>query len=86
MTLAYQRGYRAAKTGKPRSACPFEGHSNASLSLQLQWQDGWFDATTGKRLVHRRAKHLTRRKTCGRRWPRSEYARRRVQALLEMRS
>lgn len=90
MTRAYQLGYTAGlreRQGKKYiRECPFEGHCDSSFSLQLQWMDGWFDAFTRRRSKNLKRANLRPRKTTARvRWPRNEYARRRLEALLEVR-
>lgn len=91
MTLAYQLGYRAGlrdRQGKKYvRACIYEGHNSASMELQLQWMDGWFDAFTRRRSKGLKRKNLKPRRPYARvRWPRSEYARRRLESLLEART
>jgi ribosome modulation factor len=80
--LAYQHGYAAGRLRKSRGECPYEGHCDASMTLQLQWMAGHFDAVTGKRLVTHRRSHLTRRKTVRIRWPRRDYSRKRLAEIL----
>jgi hypothetical protein len=89
MTLAYQLGYTAGlrdRQGKKYvRACCYEGHNDASLKLQLEWMDGWFDAFTRRRSKNLKRKNLKPRRPHARvRWPRSEYARRRLESLLEV--
>lgn len=85
MSLAYRRGFTAglrARFGKKYARpCPYEGHNDGSLALQQQWMDGYFDAVTGRRSLRKNLR--PRRPVCARvRWPRSQYARNRVQAAL----
>lgn len=77
-TIAYQCGYRAGLHDKTVGDCPYEGHCDASLALQLQWMDGRFDAMTGFK------RPITRRKSIRVRWPKSLYARRRLEKLFHM--
>lgn len=91
MTRAYQLGYTAGlreRQGKKYiRECPFEGHNDASMVLQLAWMDGWFDAFTRRRSKNLKRKNLRPRRPYARvRWPRSEYARRRLESLLEVRA
>lgn len=83
-SLAYQRGYSAGLRHKAIGDCPYEGHNDGSLALQLKWTDGHFDAVTGVRV--RRQRYVTRRKAVRVRWPRSRYARRRLELLLGVRA
>lgn len=85
MSIAYQRGYTAGlreRHGKKYiRECPHEGHNPASMELQLQWRNGWLDALTGRRLPRIRKSLDPRRRT---NWPRSDYARRRLEAIFHI--
>ncbi len=82
--IVYHRGFSAATRGWAASYCPFEGDTDASASLRKRWLAGHAAAlaveTPKPRAVVRR--FLTKRRIVRKRWPRSNYARRRVQALL----
>lgn len=81
---AYLRGYAAALRGKGVTECPFEGHTDASMTLQLRWMDGHFDASTGRGL-HTKRKNLKPRRPYARvRWPKSAYVRRRLEAIFQV--
>lgn len=42
MLGAWKKGVAAAKEGKPRSACPYDGRfSRMVRSFQRAWQHGW---------------------------------------------
>lgn len=77
MSLAYARGFGAAKRDITIAYCPYEGHTVGSLALQREWMAGHFDALQPQP-AQRKSHHLTRRHTIRKRWPRSQYARRRV--------
>lgn len=80
-THAYLHGHRAGQRGKPPCA-PYEGHTDASMSLQQEWLRGWFDGTTGVVVRQARKRGPSHRRTVRKRWPRSEYARMRVREYL----
>lgn len=82
LSLAYQRGYSAGLRGRGAGQCPYEGHNDGSLALQLQWMDGHFDAVTGVRIVAHKRPYRTRRKSVRVRWPRSRYARLRLETII----
>ena len=83
MTRAYELGYAAGLRNRDIGHCPYEGHCEGSLYLQLQWMTGRFDAITKPRVVRR--KNLKPRRPYARvRWPRSEYARQRLRELLHV--
>jgi len=86
MTRAYQLGYAAGLLRKYARFCPYEGSNSASMKLQLQWADGWFDGRTRRRSKNLKHQNLKRKNLKPRRsrtrWPRSEYARRRLEAAL----
>lgn len=75
---AYARGFSAAKRRRTIAYCPYEGHSDASLALQLEWMTGHFDAMTCPGSGRQRGTRWAHRKIVRTRWPRSQYARRRV--------
>lgn len=53
------------------------------MALQIEWMAGHFDAMTGHRLVKSHRKNLRPRRPQARvRWPRSEYARKRLETYL----
>jgi hypothetical protein len=75
-------GLRERQGKKYIRACPFEGHDDASMSLQLAWMAGWFDAFTRRHSKNLKRKNLRPRRIARTRWPRSEYARRRLELSL----
>lgn len=93
LTIAYDRGFVAGRRGYGVERCPYEGSSDGSLSLMVEWLNGNFDGLTApadfKPPQVRRLKSadghiiMTRRRACNRkRWPRSEYAARRLREIL----
>lgn len=89
MSHAYQLGYAAGLLKKYARQCPYEGHDAASMEMQLRWADGWFDGRTklrSKNLKHQnlKRKNLKPRRTARTRWPKSPYARRRLEELFQI--
>jgi len=82
MTRVYAMGYQAGRCRWPVGSCPYEGATDASMALQQQWMDGYFDGLTKHVPKRRKGPRVTYRKTVRVRWPRSEYARERVRAAL----
>jgi len=82
---AYQLGYAAGLLRKYARQCPYEGHNDASMELQLRWADGWFDARTRLRSKNLKHQNLKRKNLKPRRsrtrWPRSDYVRRRLEGI-----
>lgn len=85
MSLAYAKGYRAGRRKLPFGVCPYEGHTDASMALQLRWRDGYFDGLTAKRAYRRTGRSRTYRKAIRRRWPKNNYIRRRLTEALHER-
>lgn len=85
MTHAYRRGHTAAMRCRSLGrfpSCPYEGHSDQSFAMQLEFMSGVFDALTRHEPPHRRGTVRAHRKVVRKRWPRSQYARERlIQAL-----
>jgi len=82
MTIAYMRGHRGGMRRIKPGSCPYEGHTDASMALQMEWMRGYFDGLTAPVRVRKRGPRVTYRKSVRRGWPKSEYARKRVQELL----
>lgn len=82
MTLAYQRGYAEGLKRKSPGACPYRGNNDGSMALQIEWMAGHFDAITGRRLPRKRKNLRPRRPHARVRWPKSLYARRRLESLI----
>jgi len=80
MTYAYSCGYRAGRLNKRAGDCPYAGHNDASLSLQVKWMTGYFDGLTRKRERPKATRHRVNvgRRLARKRWPKSDYARRLV--------
>lgn len=82
-SAAYLRGFDAGRRGRDIGACQYEGHNDASLALQRLWMAGHFDAVTGAMRPRRlRPAHITHRKAVRVRWPKSSYARHRLQLII----
>lgn len=84
-SVAYLKGFDAGRRGRNIGDCPYEGHYDASLEMQRLWMAGNFDAVTGAWRTRRiRPRHLTKRRSVAVRvqWPRSAYARNRLQAII----
>lgn len=82
-SAAYLCGFDAGRRGRDIGACQYEGHNDASLALQRLWMAGHFDAVTGAMRPRRlRPAHITHRKAVRVRWPKSSYARHRLQLII----
>lgn len=82
-SVAYLSGFDSGRSGRNIGSCPYEGHNDASLEMQRLWMAGNFDAVTGAWRTRRiRPRHITKRKSVRVRWPRSQYARRRLEAII----
>ena len=73
---AYHRGYLAARRGI--DDCPYEGHTDASMYLQMRWRAGHFDGLTAPRKYVRSDRKVTRRRDSVARHVRSPYAIKRI--------
>ena len=82
--IAYHRGFSAATRRWPAACCPFEGDTEASASLRARWLEGFAAglAVTDPKPRPVTRLFLTKRRSVRTRWPRSTYARKRLQQLL----
>jgi len=80
-SFPYRRGHIAATHGI--HTCPYAGRTAGSRRLRAQWLAGHFDRSFARLPRHRGPRGgVAYRKRTRVRWPRSAYARRRLQEAL----